>query len=239
MKIQPTNFNNQNYNRQISHKATFPVVHCVAEVNGQFAPIGEKEVVKEFQARLIGYLKSNLKKIYTDIQKEVTKKNKPNITAEEKKEIERKIKSLYEILDVPAQKLRYSLAKVDPDYRLNPTARSFYNDVYGSAETAYVVTGDGVNAFEKEYCHEYGKQRSLKIKRIKSGATKEEAETPEYKRALNKYLYGGFDYVNYYPRRIKNNGKTLKLYTKFVIEKDAEGKFLGYRFAGADFYPER
>ena len=224
MKIQSLNFNNGNYNRQISHKATFPVVHWIAEANGEYTPIGEKEAVRVFQTRLIRMLKSNFVKTYNNAKREAAKLNKPDISLKERKEIERKVKSLYEILDVPAQRLRTYLANVDIDYRLNPTVRSFYNNVYGSADsyspTAYVITRY-VKDFEKEYCNEYGKQRKLKLERIKKGATEEEATTQEYLKEKNKYLYGGLEYVNYYPRRIKNSkGETMTLHTKFIIEKD-------------------
>ena len=57
--------------------------------------------------------------------------------------------------------------------------------------------------------------------------------------ALNKYNYQGLDYVNYYPRRIKDNkGRTQVLHTKFEIERDTDGKFMGYKFVDARFLPE-
>ena len=244
MKIQPTNFNNHNYNQQISHKATFPVVHWVAEVNGSYAPIAQKEVVEYFQAKLIGFLKANLKKTYSDIQKLEANKNLKKTTQKEKTEIERKIKSLYEILDVPAQRLRGYLATIDSDYRINPTARSYYNIVHGSIDnpysTTYILTGHNVKDFENKFCKEYGKERSLKKKRIESGMKEEDANTPQYKKALNNYNYGGFDYVNFYPRRIKDKkNQTYTLHTKFEIERNEEGKFIGYRFLDARFLPER
>ena len=244
MEILQTNLNSQNYNRQINCKAAFPVVHWVAEVNGSYAPIAQKEVVEGFQARLINFINANLKKIYTDIKKLEVQKDKSNLDPKEKKRIERKIKSLYEILDVPAQRLRGYLASADIDYRLNSVARSFYNVVHGSTDspssTAYIITGNSVADFEEKYCREFGKQKSIRKKRIEAGIKKESLDTPEYKRAEHKYHYDGFDYVNYYPRRIKNGrGETQTLHTKFVIERDKDGKFLDYKFIDARFLPER
>lgn len=235
---------NKTCNNQISYKATFPVVHWVAEVNGSYAPIAQKRVVEQFQIKLIEFIKANLKKTYTDIQKLESKLNKKHISEKERINIKRKLKSLYELLDVPAQKLRAYLAGIDIDYRNKSTARSFYNVVSGSVDspyaTAYIITGENVSDFEKKFCKEFGKQRSLRKYRLEHGATEEEANTPEYKHALRKYNFDGFNYVNYYQRRIKDNrGETQTLHTKFVIERNTEGKFLGYKFIDARFLPEK
>ena len=239
MKILQTNYNQY---QQTNFKSAFPVVHWVSEVNGSYAPVAQKEVVEGFQKRIVEILQSSIKKTLTDVQKLEKQLNKRDISDKEKRSITGRLKSLYELLDVPAQKLRSYIAAVDVDYRLNPNVRSFYNVVHGttdfSASTAYLITNP--KDFNNKFAKELGKQRAIKKKLIDNGASKEEAETPEYKKALRKYNYEGFDYVNYYPRRIKDSkGATQVLHTKFEIERDTDGKFIDYRFIDARFLPEK
>lgn len=241
MKISQIN-HNQQY-QQTNFKSAFPVVHWVAEANGSYAPVAQKAVVEGFQVRILEFLRKSLKNTYTEIKKLELTKTKKNINEQQKKEIDKKLKSLYEIFDVPAQKLRAYLASADVDYRLKPKARSYYNSIRGSVDnftpTSYIITGHNVADFEEKYAKELGKQKSLKKKLIASGVKEEDAETPQYKTALNKYNYQGLDYVNYYPRRIKDNkGRTQVLHTKFEIERDTDGKFMGYKFVDARFLPE-
>ena len=232
-----------NYQPNTNFKSAFPVVHWVAETGGSYAPVAEKEVVEGFQKRILEILRKPINKTLTDVKKLEDKKSKKNISEKELKDIKRQLKSLYEILDVPAQKFRTYLASPDIDYRLNPKVRSYYNSYYGSVDsftpTSYLITGNSVADFDNKFGKELGKQRSIKKKLMENGATEEEAETPAYKAALNKYNHDGFDYVNYYPRRIKDsNGRTQTLHTKFEIERDIDGKFIGYRFIDARFKPE-
>jgi hypothetical protein len=240
MKILQTN----NYNYQSANfKSTFPVVHWVGEANGSYAPIAIKSTVEDFQARILDFLGKPLKKTYTEIQKLEKEKDKKNISDQDKKNIARKLKSLYEILDVPAQKLRAYMASCDVDYRLKPKARSYYNSVNGSIDTftptSYLITGKNILDFEERFAKKYGKENSRRVALIKQGVPPEKAETPEYKAAQYKYNNQGMDYVNYYPRRIKDKkGRTQTLHTKFQIERDLEGKFIGYRFIDARFLPE-
>lgn len=240
MKILQTN----NYQiKQNNFKSTFPVVHWVAEAGGSYAPVAEKEVVEGFQVKILEFLRKSINKTLTEVKKLEEKKNKKNISEKELKDINRKLKSLYEILDVPAQKFRAYLASSDVDYRLNQKARSYYNSYYGSVDsftpTSYIITGHNVADFDNKFAKELGKQKSIKKKLIEQGVPTEEAETPDYKKALNKYNHNGLDYVNFYPRRIKDSKKrTQVLHTKFQIERDVEGKFIGYRFIDARFLPE-
>ncbi len=240
MKILQTN--NYNY-KSTNFKATFPVVHWVAEANGSYAPVAIKSTVEDFQVRILEFLGKPLKKTYTEIQKLEKEKDKENISSKDKKNIARKLKSLYEILDVPAQRLRAYMASCDVDYRLKPKARSYYNSVQGSVDsfspTSYLITGKNIPDFEEKFAKKYGKENSRRIELIKQGVPLEEAETHEYKAAQHKYNNQGLDYVNYYPRRIKDSkGRTQTLHTKFEIERDTDGKFIGYRFIDARFLPE-
>ena len=239
MKILQTNYQPQNYT---DFKAAFPVVHWVAEANGSYAPVAEKAVVEDFQVKILEFLRKSIKNTLTEVKKLEAEKDKKNISESRQKEIKRKLKSLYEILDVPAQKLRAYLASCDVDYRLNPKARSYYNSVHGSVNsftpTSYIITGDSIAKFEK-HVNELGKENSLRKKRIEKGIPEEEAETPEFKAAQHRYNYDGLNFVNYYPRRIKDNqGRLQVLHTKFQIERDIDGKFTGYKFIDARFLPE-
>ena len=240
MKILQTNYQPQ-YNTNF--KAIFPVVHWVSEANGSYAPVAEKQVVELFQVKILEFLRKSIDKTLTEVKKLSIEKNKKNISDKDKRNIERKLKSLYEILDVPAQNLRAYLASCDVDYRLNPKARSYYNTILGSVDTftptSFFLTGPTVTDFENKFAKELGKQNGLRINRIKHGATPEEAETPEFKKAQRKYNYEGYNYVNSYQKRIKDNqGRTQTLHTKFQIERDSDGKFTGYKFIDARFLPE-
>lgn len=238
MKILQTN----NY-QTTNFKSTFPVVHWVAEAGGSYAPVGEKAVVEDFQQKILNFLRKSIKETLTEVKKLEDKMNKKNIGEEELRGIKRKLKSLYEILDVPAQKFRTYIASVDVDYRLCPKRRSYYNAYYGSTDcfspTSYIITGHNVADFDEKFGKELGKQKRIKKTLLEKGVPSEEAETPEYRAALYKYNHDGFDYVNYYPRRIKDGqGKTQTLHTKFEIERDDSGKFIGYRFVDARFKAE-
>ena len=104
---------------------------------------------------------------------------------------------------------------------------------------ASFITGKNIPDFEEKFAKKYGKENSRRIELIKQGVPPEEAETHEYKAAQHKYNNQGLDYVNYYPRRIKDSkGRTQTLHTKFEIERDTDGKFIGYRFIDARFLPE-
>ena len=236
--------NQINYQPQTNFKSTYPVVHWVAEANGSYAPIAERTAVELFQARILEFLRNSVNKTLTEVQKLEREKDKKNISEKTKKEINRKLKSLYEILDVPAQKLRAYLASCDVDYRLNQKARSYYNSFYGSVDsftpTSYIITGNSIKKFEDHVkIKEYGKENSLRTKRISQGISPEEAETPEFKAAQNRYNHNGYDFVNFYPRRIKDSqGRTQTLHTKFQIERNSDGKFIGYKFIDARFLPE-
>ena len=57
MNIQPAN----TYNLNTNFKATYPVMHWVAETNGSYAPITNMDLVKKLQGKIIRMLNKPLK----------------------------------------------------------------------------------------------------------------------------------------------------------------------------------
>ena len=232
MNISPLSSYGQNRNSAVSHKASLPIQFWIAEKGCAYARVNDKATVQDFQKKLIDFLKfkpKDLKKILKDTEK-----------IKDVKEREKKQKSLYELVDALVQKLRADLAGLDQDYANNVKVRSFYNRVYGGAKPSYIITGDSVKVFDEKYGQRIGIEKNRLKGLIKAGILQEGETTPELEAATNKYSHGGFDFVNYYPRRVKDpkSGEAQVLHVGFEIERDEAGKFVGYKFTQYRFSPE-
>lgn len=139
MNIQPINFYT---NQKPNFKASYPVVHWVAETNGSYAPaVINKELNKKLHGilvRILNHSSAMTKNCGEELQK----------------------------------LLRGYVGKFDSDYSSNPIVRSYYdkrdNSFLKPRPISYIISGDDVDIFEDFLAKDIG--RSIGVDERRSAA---------------------------------------------------------------------
>ena len=129
MKILQTN----NYYQTTNFKATYPVVHWVAEAGGSYAPISNLKLAKQLQGKIVRALNKPL----TESKKEM-------------KVTEQNLRAYIGRCDIdyrnhPQVRSFYNRAEADLD---------------GSSPVVYMISGKDIEPFEEKYAKDIGKAKN-------------------------------------------------------------------------------
>ena len=196
---------NKKYNPQF--KKAYPVVHWLSETNGSYAPVVSLELTEKLQRILVGYLNNS-------------SRLKLNLATKEA--------------------VSYIREK-DFDYKKSNIVRSYYNLKGGFNKLknqfspfVYLITGDDVYNFNKEFAKPLGK---AKANAMKSGG---KLKSAELEIARMDYKLGGSSIVNDVNKKMYDNGKECALHTKFeIVRGKRSGKIKGFNLVAIKFCPNK
>ena len=198
----------QNYNytktKQPQFKSAYPVYHWVAEQgSGHYAVAVTPELNKALQSKLVRLFNRTSRLANTLLGKELIEK----------------------------------LKEKDFGYKFNQVVRSYYNHKGGwdgkFNPIGYLITGNDVAPFDKEFGKDIGKSASISPK-INGKRT-----SAEYNTATTNYKLGGLHFVTNPEKKIKDSkGVEYGLHTKFEVRRSKTGKIKSYELVDIKFCPE-
>lgn len=239
MQIQPiNNYSIQNKNHNPQFKSAYPVIHWLAETNSSYSPQITKDIALKLNENIVRRL--NMKKteieekIYVLMRKISEKTEKMKTARSERERIAKeKKRELYrsELADLYLTKrVQKYVAGFDPEYRINPIARGFYNkdgyaDKYGHEASAYIATGN--DAAELDL---YGRDIGIAMK---SG------DANSIKQAKSDYHTKGFALVTTRANDFKMpTGEEAELHVKMETLRNREGEKKSYNILDMRRFPK-
>ncbi|MBQ4115243.1 hypothetical protein IJD34_07545 [bacterium] len=185
-------------------KSAYPVYHWVKDVGEQrFAPAVTHTLNKQLQGKLVRLFNGTSRFSATEAGRELIEKLKAS----------------------------------DFGYRFNQITRSYYDHKGGwegkFRPINYLITGNDVEKFDKEFGKPIGKANALSPK------INGKPSSAEHDKAINDYLIAGLNFVKGKQRQIVDTyGTKYGLHTKIEVIRNSKGKIKEYRISDIKFCPE-